>query len=379
MVYEIYGNQGLQIKNRSKTPRTFNFVLSQKSQSQQSSNFRDLLCTENYISLIQKKDSEKTDSIFANTSDEKILQSLKQSESKMIKVLMVLWHGETDAERGFLAALKAMGYLVVLTVINADRDLKHLRQALHFEINCEDYDYIYTFGTRVSLIVSEYVNNKVPIVFNAVGYPAKSGLVEDDMGHNSINDGGNFSGVGVAAPMFMQLKNMQKVLKVTHLAVLVNPQEQNSLDTLSMIKDVTPSFGIIVERFDVTNEKEIFLALTKIQSASIPFDAIYIPSGSPFTENSKVISDFGCKEKIAMIGEKEGMICDGALMGTVAKYRECGQLAAEIVNIHRRYRIAMAHIPVQYPKFYCIINQEVTETLGVHPNPEKINFQWANT
>jgi ABC-type uncharacterized transport system substrate-binding protein len=143
-----------------------------------------------------------------------------------------------------------------------------------------------------------------------------------------------------------------------------------------MIEENAPSFGITFERFEVTDEKEILPTLTKIKSASTPFDAIYVPSGSPFTENSGTIFDFGCAEKIAMVGEKEDMIRSGALMGTVAKYKEGGRLAAQIVNMHRRYRIAMAHIPVQYPRSYCIINRKVAEALGFHLDPKNIDFQW---
>ncbi|MDR1366328.1 MAG: hypothetical protein LBJ13_00225 [Puniceicoccales bacterium] len=375
MIYKIYGNQSSQTENISEIPSTFNFVL---SQNQRPSNFRDLLFAENCFSFIQKRDSEETDltQSVVDTVDNKVLQSLEQS--RCIKILMILWQGETDAERGFLDTLKAMGYLVTPTIIDVDRDLKRLRQTLHFEINFEDYDYIYTFGTRVSLVVNEYVNNKVPIIFNAVGYPAKSGLVNDDPGRN-INDGGNFSGVGTAAPMTIQLGNIQKIFKMQRLAFLVNPQEQNSLYTSDMIEDTTSQFGITSKHFNATNKEEIFLALAKIKSASSPFDALYVPSGSPFTENSKAIFDFGCAEKIAMICEKEDMICAGALMGTVAKCKEGGQLAAKIVDMNHRYRIAMAHIPIQYPKFYCIVNRETAEVFGVKPNPQKINFQWTNT
>ncbi|MDR0740165.1 MAG: hypothetical protein LBF34_00445, partial [Puniceicoccales bacterium] len=204
-------------------------------------------------------------------------------------------------------------------------------------------------------------------------HPIKAGLEEKSGNHNN---GGNFSGVGISAPMFMQFENMQKILKAKYLAALANPKEQNCLDTLSMIKEIAPSFGITFECFDVTNEGEILPTLMKIKSAPIPFDAIYVLSGSPFTENSETIFKFGCEEKIAMVGEKEGMIRNGALMGTVVPYEQAGKLAAKIVDIHRRYRIAMAHIPIQYPEFYCIINRKVAEIFGLHPDPKKINFQW---
>jgi putative ABC transport system substrate-binding protein len=301
----------------------------------------------------------------------------RRSRRGAIRILMILWHGETDAERGFLAELREMGYSLTPTLIDVDRNLKYLKQILHYEINCEDYDYVYTFGTRVSLVVSECVRNRVPIIFNAVSYPTKAWLMEGDASHGDAGNGGNFSGVGTSAPMAIQLENMQKVLKVRRLAVLVNPREQNCLDTLAMIEENAPSFGIAFKCFEVTNKEELLPTLVKIKSASPRFDAIYVPSGSPFTENSGVIFDFGCKEKIAMVAEKEDMIRGGALMGTVSKYEEGGKLAAQILDMHRYYRIAMGHIPIQYPEFYCVINRKVAEILGFRPDPKKVNFQWV--
>jgi putative ABC transport system substrate-binding protein len=289
---------------------------------------------------------------------------------------MILWHGETDAERGFLTALKEMNYQVTATVIDVDRNLKRLKQILLLETNYENYDYIYTFGTKIALVVSEHVRNKVPLIFNAVSYPTKVGFVKENFNRNNANKEKNFSGVGISAPMSMQFENMQKILKVKHLAVLTNPKEQNCMGTLNMIEEIAPAFGIAFERFDVTSEEEILPILTKIKSDPIPFDATYVPSGSPFTENSKIIFNFGYEEKMTIVGEKEEMIRDGAFMGTVAKYAEGGKLSAKILDMHCRYQIAMAHIPIQYPEFYCIINQKIAEALGIHPDPKKINFQW---
>jgi ABC-type uncharacterized transport system substrate-binding protein len=145
-----------------------------------------------------------------------------------------------------------------------------------------------------------------------------------------------------------------------------------------VIEEIAPSFGIIFQCFDVTNEQEMLPALEKIKSTLPHFDAIYVPSGAPFTENSEIIFNFGRTKKIAMISEREDMIRDGALMGTVIRYEEGGELAAKILDMHHCYQIAMDHIPLQYSKFYCLINEEVAEALGVHPDARKINFLWVN-
>ncbi|MDR0740963.1 MAG: hypothetical protein LBF34_04630, partial [Puniceicoccales bacterium] len=165
VVYSAHGNPAL--RNLAETFSPFNYVSSQKCQP---SNFYTILSQKKYSPFVREKDSTETDRTMsiANSNGNKVLQLPEKDKSQTIKVLMILWHGETDAERGFLAELKAMGYQVTPTVINVDRNLKRLKQILFFEINYEDYDYIYTSGTLVALVTNEYVHNKIPVIFNAV-------------------------------------------------------------------------------------------------------------------------------------------------------------------------------------------------------------------
>jgi ABC-type uncharacterized transport system substrate-binding protein len=368
MVYKVHGTPKFQLRNTAETFSLSNIVLSQR---QRQKIFRSRFPIE-WQWPFSPMENRRPSS--ADSNGDKILQLSEQSNPRVIKILMVLWRGETDAERGFLTGLRAMGYRLMPTVINVDRSLKRLRQILHFEINCEDYDYIYTSGTRVTLVVNEYVRNRVPIIFNDVGYPTEVGLANEE--RNRVS-GGNFSGVGTAASMSMQLENMQKILKVKRLAVLVNSKENFCLDTWNtwnMVAKTAPLLGIAVECFDATDRKEICSALEKIKS--VHFDAIYVPFGSPFTENSEIIFDFGRMEKVAIVVEEENMVRDGALMGTVAGCEESGKLAAQILHMHSRYQIAMCHIPIQCSKFHCIVNWEVVKALGICPNLKKINGQW---
>jgi ABC-type uncharacterized transport system substrate-binding protein len=289
----------------------------------------------------------------------------KLKKDKKIRILMLLWRGETEAERGFLDELKHLGYQITLTTINIDHNLKRLKQILHNELSPQNYDYIYTFGTLVSLVASEWTKNITPLVFNAVSYPIHSGLIARGEGHN----GGNLSGIGISAPMDMQIKN---------LAVLVNPAEQNSLDTCGILEELAKASLITVERFEVRDEEEILKVLEKIRSKKI-FDGIYVTSASLFMENSGSIFDFGREAKIPMIAEQIDMVKKGALLGTIASYESAGKTVAKIIDMNYINGIAMSNIPVQHSDFFCIVNRRTAEILGINLNTEEIGtaFQFV--
>jgi ABC-type proline/glycine betaine transport system substrate-binding protein len=44
------------------------------------------------------------------------------ASAKDLKIAMILWRGETEAEKGFQQGLKEFGYSVQYTVINAGQD-----------------------------------------------------------------------------------------------------------------------------------------------------------------------------------------------------------------------------------------------------------------
>jgi len=45
---------------------------------------------------------------------------------KNLKIAMILWRGETQAENGFKEGLKELGYSSEYVIINADQDIKKL-------------------------------------------------------------------------------------------------------------------------------------------------------------------------------------------------------------------------------------------------------------
>jgi len=128
---------------------------------------------------------------------------------KNLKIAMILWRGETQAENGFKEGLKELGYSSEYVIINADQDIKKLGVLLNnLKPRFNDFDYIYTFGTTVSRRTRVIVNDRVPQIFNVVTDPVGAGIV---MGMDS--SGGNISGMSDAIPISVQIKNALEVIK----------------------------------------------------------------------------------------------------------------------------------------------------------------------
>jgi ABC-type uncharacterized transport system substrate-binding protein len=64
-------------------------------------------------------------SIASATPDHSVLASAKD-----LKIAMILWRGETEAEKGFQRGLKEFGYSVQYTVMNAGQDRTELGRLL---------------------------------------------------------------------------------------------------------------------------------------------------------------------------------------------------------------------------------------------------------
>src|SRR5262249_32888490 len=102
------------------------------------------------------------------------------ASAKDLKIAMVLWRGETEAEKGFQQGLKEFGYSVQYTVMNAGQDRTELGRLLREEVNpkLNNFDYLYVWGTTVASAAKSIVPDKVPQIFNIVADPIGAGLVQ---------------------------------------------------------------------------------------------------------------------------------------------------------------------------------------------------------
>ena len=280
-----------------------------------------------------------------------------------VRVLMLLWRGETASEQGFKESLAKMGYNAQYTVLDAQQDKNKLAEILRKDVepNLSNYDCIYAFGTTVCKMAKNVVNNKVPIVFTAVTAPVEGELVKD-----MDAPGDNVSGATNKIPVSMHIENAKKFMNFKKLAILFNPREKNAVALSDEVKQAAGKYGFEVVQLNCAPEgDQLEQNLQKLASGEIAVDAVFLPTDSYLISNAKHIAEKLNAAKLPTIAAQEEYVKNGAFLGSVADYHELGSMAAEIVDQNRKGK-AMSGIPVQKPKtMKLVVNKKTVEALGM--------------
>ncbi|MDR1458430.1 MAG: hypothetical protein LBI37_02795 [Puniceicoccales bacterium] len=289
--------------------------------------------------------------------------NLPRYGKKNLNIFILTWRGETEAEHGFFNRLKKLGYEAGYTTFDAGQSTKALINFLSKEFTTDNIDYIYTFGTSVSLLVAEKLRNSkssVPQVFNVVSSPEKCNLV------NNIHNGGNISGIKISVPIDLQIINARNFLKFKKLGVLVSTKDQNCIDTYSQLVECSKKFGFEVQQISVNKNKDLQNVISKLETDRDKYqiDALFITANSLFISNIKEILEVVNELKIPSIAETEKMVAEGALFGTVSNYGMAGEMAADIIAINQ-FGVQMDYIPLKKCEAYECINFNTLKILGM--------------
>jgi len=224
--------------------------------------------------------------------------SLLASE-KSLKIAMILWRGETQAESGFKDGLKELGYSTEYIIINAGQDIKKLGVLLSkLKPKFDEFDYIYTFGTTVSRRTRVIVNDRVPQIFNVVTDPVGAGIVQ-----STESSGGNISGMSSAIPISVQIKGALEVIKFNKLGIFFNPREKNSMITRKELYNVAKDFDFeVIDLRSPPVQKMLQENLQKLIDEPVLVDAVYLPSDSFLVSNAKLIGSQLRTAKVKSIG-----------------------------------------------------------------------------
>jgi len=285
------------------------------------------------------------------------------SVDRSLKIAMILWRGETEAEQGFKDGLKELGYSAQYSIMNAGQDRKKVARILNkLDPKFDEFDYVYTFGTTVSRITRVIVNNRIPHIFNVVTDPVGAGIVQS-MG----SSGGNISGMSDAIPISVQIKSALEAIKFKKLGIFFNPREKNSMIIRKELYDVAKDFDFeVIDLRSPPAQKMLHKNLQKIIDKSIIVDAVYLPSDSFLVSNAKLIGSRLRTAKIKSIGATKIFIENGALMGVVIDYYLLGKTVARIVDRHQKGE-KLQNIPiVKIKKPFLLINKTTSEILNIN-------------
>lgn len=254
------------------------------------------------------------------------------ADAKKIKIVMVLWRGMTDSEKGFLDGLEKLEHEVDYDIFNAKQDRSELAKYLRLELlpKIENYDYIYSFGTTATQMVKSLELKNTPHIFNIVTDPVKANIV------NSLElPGGNISGVSHKVSLEEQIKMAMKIKKIKNLAFFFNPRESNSLIIKTEMEYLSNKYAFNLLEYrtpPINNVLEDNLSDLKTKGKIIDF--VYIPLDSYLTSKSTQIADYLKELKVASLAAIKEHVDNGALLGLVPDYYLLGKKAARVLDRH---------------------------------------------
>ncbi len=239
-----------------------------------------------------------------------------------VNIAMVLWRGETPAEIGFINGLtRERGSYVNVSTFDAKQDKEELKRIVD-GLDKSKYDLIYAFGTTVSTLLKEKITD-IPIVFNVVSRPVKSGII-----NSWESSGNNLTGLSGMAPMDSVFKTLSLILHIRKLGFVYNLQETNSVIQKKEIETIQYKYGFVLVDAPIENVEKIEETLMRLIDAKV--DAVMFPSDSMVISNADRLISVLNKHKIPTIVAVPQMVKEhGALLSLGADYYKLGMLAAQ--------------------------------------------------
>ncbi|NRB66747.1 MAG: ABC transporter substrate-binding protein [Vibrio sp.] len=299
--------------------------------------------------------------------------SAEDAEDKK-HVVMILWRGVTDAERGFIDYLSGK-MNVRYTVLDANRDKFVLKQHLE-NIEYLKPDLIYTFGTTITLNLlgtehnpSQFrENSDTPVVFSIVTDPVGSKIV------NALDeDGRNFTGVSHIVPHDVQLNAISQLSGIQTIGIIFNPLESNAVVTARNIQTLSARFkkDVYLYPLRTRNDKPDSSSVEKVVDLMIEdgVQLAYLPPDSYIISQGKSIVDNLHQQGIATFSATESPIRKhDALFGIVSRYYNVGQFAGHKAEQILSGKYIPSDVPIEpLTQYSYIVNVGAARTLNYYP------------
>ncbi|MCW8886572.1 MAG: ABC transporter substrate-binding protein [Cellvibrionaceae bacterium] len=282
-----------------------------------------------------------------------------------LKIAMILWRGETEAERGFKDALTSLGYKAEFYVFNGNQNREKLAETLrtNADIINKDFDYLYSFGTTATQMLNSVSDESTPHIFNIVTNPVSEGFIKT-MQKPEVNR----TGTSQRIPVSRQLEPILQIKNINKLAFFFNPRERNSELIRKELYGFSNRQGIEILEFRCapgTNRLERYL--DSITNTKDPIaDAAYFPGDSYLVSKAELIGQKIQKAGLIAIGAHQDYARYGVLAAVMPDYYRLGEAAA--TQLHRHYHGGILNdIPVYSitTEYNLIVNRKTQDLLGI--------------
>ncbi|MDD2853523.1 MAG: ABC transporter substrate-binding protein [Desulfuromonadaceae bacterium] len=242
------------------------------------------------------------------------------AERPVKRVAMILFRGETPAEKGFRETLSASkDFDIKITVFDANQSKDKLKSIIA-GLDQTQFDLFYAFGTMAAQMAMEKITEK-PVVFNVVQRP-----IEAKLAKSWESSGNNMTGASNIVSMESAFRTLSLVMNIRKLAFIYYEKDPAPKFQRAEVESVRKKFGFRVIDVPVRDVEAIPVALKDIVRARV--DAVMFPSDSFIKANANSILKVLNQHRIPSVVIIPEMVKEnGALISLGPDYQKLGELA----------------------------------------------------
>jgi len=217
-----------------------------------------------------------------------------------------------------------------------------------------------------SAALAAYQSTKaVPTIFIGSGDPVGDGLVQ-----SLAHPGGNVTGFAVMEPSLgaKLLGTLKQIApQVTHVAILMNPDNGTHKRILALLEAAAPGFSVNIVSASARETTDIETAMT--QWGQAPGFGVIVPSDPITNSRRKLFIELAARYRLPAIYALRAAVADGGLMSygvdLIELFRQAAIYADRILKGEKP-----ADLPVQLPtKFELVVNLRTAKTLDLDVPP----------
>lgn len=241
---------------------------------------------------------------------------------------IALSNARTSFQEELTKLIEADGKTVYYDYQNANNDASLIGTMIDKFINA-DYDMIYAIATPAAQVAADKtVENKIPVVFNAVTDAANANIIADNNA-----PGANVTGVSDMNPMEEQVSLMQLLMgggTDFTIGIMYSTNEDNSRIQKDSIESICRERNIETVSVGVMDYNEIDGKLKSLKDSGA--DIVYLPTDNMLAENAATVNDLNIENNYKFpIVCGEGGMNDACGVATLSvDYNELGKIAAKM-------------------------------------------------
>ena len=226
-------------------------------------------------------------------------------------------------------------------------------------------DVLLANGDTAALAAYQSTKKGVPTIFIGSGDPVGDGLVQ-----SFAHPGGNVTGFAVMEPSLgAKLLGMLKQIapQVTHVAILMNPDNGTHKRILALLEAAAPGFSVNIVSASARERAEIETAMTLWGQE--PGFGVIVPSDPITNSRRKLFIELAARYRLPAIYALRAAVADGGLMSygvdLIELFRQAAIYADRILKGEKP-----ADLPVQLPtKFELVVNLKTAKMLYLDVPP----------